>query len=132
MSKSSLPAHQRDEQGPIRPEDTEVSWLREIIRQIRLAWRLFWDPRVSWALKLIPPATLVYLISPLDILPDVTLGLGQLDDIAVILLGVKLFVELAPAEVVREHLRALGERVTGSQETEESIVIEGEMVEQED
>ena len=44
---------------------------------------------------------------PIDILPDPILGLGQLDDIAVILLGVKLFIELCPQEIVRQHLRQM-------------------------
>lgn len=111
------------------PEETNVfvSWIKELVRQLRLAWRLFKDPRVPWLLKLIPPAALVYILAPVDILPDPGLGLGQLDDVAILLLALKLFIELAPADVVREHLRALGARIqewaAGEQEPE---VIEGE------
>jgi Uncharacterized conserved protein len=102
-----------------------ISWAKELIRQIRLAWRLFKDRRVPWALKLIPPAALIYILSPIDILPDLGLGLGQLDDVAIILLSLKLFIELAPPEVVREHLRALGAKIA-EWTTEEPAVIEGE------
>lgn len=96
---------------PVRGGDTNalLSWLQDLMRQGRLAWRLFWDRRVSLWTKLIPPAALAYVLLPFDF--DWVVGLGQLDDVAVMLLGVKLFIELAPPEVVREHLLALGARI---------------------
>ena len=107
-----------------------VEWLQEAMRQARLAWRLFWDQRVPLWTKLIPPAALAYVISPIDVIPDVALGLGQLDDVAVLLLGVKLFIELAPPEVVREHLLALGARIKEwhvvGEDSELSVVIDGD------
>ena len=78
-----------------------------VIKSARLMWRLLWDPGVSTWLKMIPPASLLYLLFPFDFLPDLALGLGQLDDIAIILLGLKLFIELSPQEVVRHHLREM-------------------------
>lgn len=127
MSDMRLPTQKGEPSVPTVPEETNVfvSWIQELIRQARLAWRLFWDRRVPWPTKLIPPAVLIYLLSPIDILPDLGLGLGQLDDIAVLLLGIKLFIELAPADVVREHLRALGAKVE-EWSAEEPAVIEGE------
>ena len=116
----------------IPQQDTNalVEWLQEAMRQARLAWRLFWDQRVPLWTKLIPPAVMAYVISPIDIIPDVALGLGQLDDIAVLLLGLKLFIELAPPEVVREHLLALGARIKEwrvvGENGEPSVVIDGD------
>ncbi len=127
MSQSPLPDRPRYPLASPEEPNMFISWVKELVRQLRLAWRLFKDRRVPWALKLIPPAALVYVLSPVDILPDLGLGLGQLDDIAILLLSLKLFIELAPAEVVREHLQALGARIqewaAGEQEPE---VIEGE------
>ena len=117
---------------PVQPNDTSalVAWLQDVARQARLAWRLFWDQRVPLWTKLIPPAALAYVLFPLDLVPDVALGLGQLDDAAVLLIGVKLFIELAPPDVVREHLRTLGARIEEwrvvEQDGEPSTVIEGE------
>jgi uncharacterized membrane protein YkvA (DUF1232 family) len=71
-----------------------AGFLGEVVAQVRLVWRLLNDPDVPIWLKLIPPLAILYLISPVDILPDPILGLGQLDDAAVILLGLKLFVEM--------------------------------------
>lgn len=98
---------------PVHPDDTNVllAWLRDIVRQLQLAWRLFWDKRVSVWLKLIPPAAILYTLLPVDILPDVVPGAGQLDDVAIVLLGIKLFIELVPPEIRLEHLRALGAKV---------------------
>ncbi len=81
--------------------------LASIIKNARLVWRLLRDPDVSSWLKMIPPASLLYLLFPFDFLPDLALGLGQLDDIAIILLGLKLFIELCPQEIVRHHLREM-------------------------
>jgi uncharacterized membrane protein YkvA (DUF1232 family) len=78
--------------------------LSEIVNQIRLIWRLINDPRVPLWVKFIPPLAILYLISPIDLIPDPVLGLGQLDDLAILLLGFKVFVELCPPDV-RERYR---------------------------
>jgi uncharacterized membrane protein YkvA (DUF1232 family) len=84
-----------------------ASILAEIIKNIKLIWRLLNDGRISLGVKMIIPATLLYLLFPVDIIPDIAPGLGQIDDIAVILLGLKIFVEMCPNEIVRQHLDEL-------------------------
>lgn len=122
----------RDDRQPMRaPQDDGgalLSWLKEAVRQLRLAWRLFLDRRVPLWTKIVPPAALAYVLSPIDILSDIPpMGLNQLDDLAVILLGVKLFIELAPPEVVREHLEDLGAQIEEWRvvDEEETPVVEG-------
>ena len=88
---------------PVSPP-SRVGVISELARNARLAWHVFGDKRVSVLVKAIIPATLLYLLSPIDIVPDALLGLGQLDDLTVLVLGVKLFLDLAPAAVVKEHL----------------------------
>ena len=61
------------------------------------------DPQVSILAKLIPAAVLAYVIMPFDLIPDVVPVLGQLDDVAVILLGIRLFIALCPPARVRWH-----------------------------
>ena len=129
---NQVPVRPAGGQVPAPVEDTNVviSWLQELLRQAKLAWALFFDPRVAWTTKLIPPLVLGYVIFPFDFIPDLGLGLGQLDDIAVLLLGTKLFIELCPPEVVREHLKRLGAKITEwSEGGEAPTVIEGEVVE---
>jgi uncharacterized membrane protein YkvA (DUF1232 family) len=80
---------------------------------IRLAIRLFRDPRISPALKLaIPVLLLAYLLSPIDLIPDFLLGVGQIDDVGILGFGIlvtaMLIKRLAPREIVAQHLMAMG------------------------
>lgn len=74
----------------------------ELLDKVKLAWRLFRDDRVSPAVKAIPLAGLVYIIWPVDLLPDLFPVLGQLDDIAVLLLALNWFIHACPSDVVEE------------------------------
>ena len=69
--------------------------------EIRLVMRLMGDQRVPMLLKLIPIGTLLYFIIPVDLL------LGPIDDAVVIGLGLYLFIELCPPDVVAEHRQAI-------------------------
>jgi uncharacterized membrane protein YkvA (DUF1232 family) len=83
--------------------------MKDILDNGRLAWRLIRDERVPiWVRIGIPLVMVIYLIVPIDLIPDFIVGPGQLDDLAVILFGMNLIVRLAPAYVVDEHRRALG------------------------
>ena len=85
-----------------------AGFVGNLVRQGRLVWRLLQDRRVPGWLKLIPAAAVVYFLSPIDLLPDLMLpGLGELDDLAILFIALKTFVELAPPGVVREHLEQL-------------------------
>ncbi len=86
----------------------KVGLLTEIARNGRLVWRLLSDGRVSTLTKLVLPGLAVaYFLWPADLMPDVLLGLGQLDDLALLALAVKLFIDLCPADIVRQHRSAI-------------------------
>ena len=89
-------------------QENSPGFWASLIRQFRLAWSLLWDPRVPGWTKLVPFLTLLYIISPVDFLPDWFLGLGQLDDLGVLLVAVRLFTALVPEEIVLRHLEAMG------------------------
>jgi hypothetical protein len=76
--------------------------LNELMIRIKLVFRLMADPRVNLLYKAIPVASLIYLIVPTDLMP-----LIPIDDALVIWLATYLFVELAPPDVVQEHLNEL-------------------------
>ena len=76
--------------------------LRHLPSFARLYWRLFRDGRVSLLPKALLVLTLVYVVSPLDVIPDFVPVIGEMDDVAVVLAGLWLFVRLCPPEVVRE------------------------------
>jgi uncharacterized membrane protein YkvA (DUF1232 family) len=89
-------------------KNTDPSVIFEIWRSMQLVWRLMADPRVPLLPKMIVPLVALYVLSPLDVVPDVLLVLGQLDDIALLFFGTKMFINLCPPDVVMEHRRALG------------------------
>ena len=72
----------------------------EIGLRIKLIMKLMGDRRVNFFLKLLPVATVIYLVFP-DIAP------GPIDDALIIWLGSYLFVELCPDEVVGEYMDKL-------------------------
>jgi uncharacterized membrane protein YkvA (DUF1232 family) len=96
--------------GPYIPQGSLV---RELIQQAKLAYNLMLDARIHPVTKLIPLAAIGYLFLPTDLAPDFVPLLGQVDDIAVVLFGFRLFFEFSPAAVVQEHLKRLAERVQG-------------------
>jgi uncharacterized membrane protein YkvA (DUF1232 family) len=81
-----------------------VDMVRKLPTYARLVWGLARDPRVPAAPKLLLAGIAGYLLMPLDIIPDFLPVLGQLDDVAVVLLGLELFIRAAPQNVVDEHL----------------------------
>ena len=75
----------------------------ELLKSFRLAWRLLRDRRVPFVAKLIPLVVVVYVLSPFDLVPDVLLGLGQLDDLTLLILGTQVFIAVCPSAVVQSH-----------------------------
>ena len=74
---------------------------------VRLFSRLLADPRVSWKPKTALLAVAVYLFIPFDVVPDFIPGLGQIDDLVLIYLGLQAFIRFCPQAIVREHVQAI-------------------------
>jgi len=79
-------------------------WMN-LLNSFRVAWQLLWDGRVPLSTKIIPVIVVLYILSPIDIIPDFIPGLGQLDDLAILLIGVQAFIAMSPKDLVA-HLRA--------------------------
>jgi uncharacterized membrane protein YkvA (DUF1232 family) len=78
--------------------------MQNFVRQLKLIGRLMADKRVSAFVKVLPLASLAYLISPVDLAPGVVFPvIGALDDAAILWIGSTLFVQLCPDNVVKEH-----------------------------
>lgn len=75
-------------------------WMN-LFNSFRIAWRLLWDNRVPMSAKVIPILAVLYILSPIDILPDFVPVVGQLDDLAILLLGTQLFISMSPQDIVR-------------------------------
>lgn len=81
-----------------------IDAVRKLPTYARLVWGLARDGRVPPQLKLILVGIIGYLLMPIDVIPDFIPVLGQLDDVAVVLLGLDLFIKSAPDDVVDAHL----------------------------
>jgi uncharacterized membrane protein YkvA (DUF1232 family) len=93
---------------------------RNVVLQTKLILRLLGDRRVSLWTKLIPIGTLVYLVSPIDIIMGIP-GVSALDDAAIVLFGSNLFVELCPRDVVKEHMSDLQSNLDDVDNTDDVI-----------
>ena len=81
---------------------------RNLVLRFKLIIRLMGDRRVNPFIKLLPLASLAYLIWPIDLVPGIALPVvGALDDVALVSLGAYLFIELCPPDVVQEHMQKL-------------------------
>jgi uncharacterized membrane protein YkvA (DUF1232 family) len=115
-------------------------FIQNLTMRIKLILRLMADRRVNFLLKLLPIGALIYLVSPIDLIPGALIPfIGALDDVAVIWLGATLFVDLCPEEVVQEHVEALQKVINSSarsapdqNETDEVIDVEAHEVQEEE
>jgi len=75
---------------------------------IKLYWRLFTDRRVPLYAKAVLVGAALYVLDPIDFLPDLLFPFfGMLDDLAVVLLAARWFISLCPPDVVQERVREL-------------------------
>ena len=94
---------------------TWVSWLwrprllMTLFSHARLALRLLREPTVPAFAKAVPLFAGLYLVSPLDIVPDIFPLLGQVDDLTLVVAALAAFVKLCPSAPVAFHRTALAE-----------------------
>ncbi|MQG16350.1 MAG: DUF1232 domain-containing protein [SAR202 cluster bacterium] len=62
------------------------------------------DKRVSLRSKLIIPVALIYFFSPIDLIPDIILPFGRIDDIICLVLAPIFFICTCPLDVVKEYI----------------------------
>lgn len=122
-----MPRMTRDNKQNNRPVQFGGGFFRHLGDELRLVIRLMKDPRISMWLKALPFTSLLYFIIP-DIAP------GPIDDTLIIGVGVYLFLELCPPEIVDEHRRELRRTVNGQWRDPEpegkAEIIEGEFKEE--
>lgn len=73
-------------------------------------WRALWDKETPGTAKLAALGVIVYVLSPIDVIPDFIPLLGWLDDLVIIPLGLALVRGLVPEHV---WLRSGGTVVAG-------------------
>lgn len=81
-----------------------LAMVRDVPRYLKLLARLARDPRVSKVDKAIVAAVLVYLVSPVDLVPDwVVPVVGQIEDVYLLALALSRLVNNAGMDVLLDH-----------------------------
>lgn len=62
--------------------------LKEVWDKVILLWEFIKDPNAPWGLKAIAIGALLYVISPIDAIPDIIPIAGLVDDVSVVLAAV--------------------------------------------
>ena len=70
---------------------------------VKLLARLMRDPRVSPRSKAVLVLVIGYLVSPIDLIPDMIPGMGQLDDLVIAAFALDYMINRVPDEILREH-----------------------------
>ena len=88
------------------------NFLMFLPNMVKLLGRLLKDARVPGAEKALFVAAIVYVISPLDFIPDVFPFIGQVDDLYVVALTLLRLINRSDATVVRQHWSGGGDIVS--------------------
>jgi uncharacterized membrane protein YkvA (DUF1232 family) len=94
---------QREARGILR------SALMLIPNFLKLLYRLFKDSRVPLAEKALLIGVIAYVISPLDLIPDLVPFVGQVDDLYLVALVVLRMLSRTSDDVLREHWDGRGD-----------------------
>lgn len=83
--------------------------LWDVVRDVYAVWLAMRNPRVPWHAKATAAAALLYVVMPIDIIPDVIPIIGWLDDLAMVPLASYIASRLIPFDIMSE-LRRESER----------------------
>ena len=100
--------------------DTEKNWLQRqaakwkrdvasVLFQARTLTLLLRHARTPWRARLVAGCAVAYLLSPVQLIPTFIPVIGQMDDLFVLFLGMKLVRKLTPGMVLaecEEHARS--------------------------
>lgn len=103
-----------------KQEIKDIGFWGEVWQQIRLVFYLIKDREVPIYLKALPLLGVVYMLFPIDIITDFVPVLGQLDDLTLLLIGAKVFIEMSPPQVVARYMEQMKAAHTAT-------IIEGEV-----
>lgn len=106
-----------EENRPTRKEKVQIKdrmkgFLMFLPNMVLLLGRLLKDSRVPTVEKALFVAAIVYVISPLDFIPDVFPFIGQVDDLYLVAMTLLRLVNRSDENVVREHWSGGGDVVS--------------------
>ena len=76
--------------------------LESIVRHAHLLSLVLRHPNVPWLAKTVAGCAVAYLLSPIQLIPTFIPVVGQMDDLLVLFVGMKLVHKLTPATILEE------------------------------
>src|SRR5213592_2868972 len=86
--------------------------------KISLAGSLVSDDRVPIAPRIIALALVLYIASPIDLIPDFIPLIGYVDDILIVIVGAGLLLRSIPRHILEEHVGRYEEKARQSKPLE--------------
>jgi uncharacterized membrane protein YkvA (DUF1232 family) len=89
--------------GPVNAPVDMREWALALPNLAKLLYRLARDPRVPRRNKFVLAAVAGYVVIPFDVIPDWIPGLGQLEDLALVIVALDGLLNKVPQEILEEH-----------------------------
>ena len=112
MSRNKEPKNKLKRRDKFELKGRMKSFVMFLPNMVILLGRLLKDSRVPTAEKALFLAAIVYVISPLDFIPDVFPFIGQVDDLYVVALTLLRLLNRTEESVVRQHWSGGGDIVS--------------------
>jgi uncharacterized membrane protein YkvA (DUF1232 family) len=77
-------------------------WARQLSAQTYALYLAYRHPRTPWYAKIFAAVVVGYVFSPIDPIPDFILGVGLLDEMVVVPIGVLIAAKMIPRRVMEE------------------------------
>ncbi len=96
-------------------------WARWLKRDVMTLWFAFRNAGAPWYTRVLTVLLTVYVVSPIDLLPDFIPVVGYLDDLIVVPVGVWALIRLLPDKVLLECRAQTDRRMAEQEATPRSI-----------
>jgi uncharacterized membrane protein YkvA (DUF1232 family) len=76
--------------------------IKQVFKQFRIIRRALVHPHVPWHAKAVAGCAVLYVVSPIQIIPNFIPIIGQMDDVLVVTLGIRYLRRYVPQSVLDE------------------------------
>ncbi len=111
MSKIERVSRKQKKEDRLQVKSRMTNLLMFLPNLVRLLGRLLKDPRVPSTDKALFAGAIIYVIMPLDFLPDVIPFVGQIDDLYLVSLTLLRLINRTESGIVRQHWSGGGDIV---------------------
>lgn len=87
----------------MRPAQLVFGAIMALPNVVRLLWGLLFDRRVAIIDKLLVLGAALYIVSPLDLIPDLIPFFGEIDDLVLLVYALRRLIDHSGRNVVLEH-----------------------------